>query len=61
MRIFTNDVRYALRKLLYEVSYTDLTTYLAVVLVLGAVSFLACCLPAVRSSRVDPMVALRYQ
>jgi len=46
---------------LYEVSGTDLLTYGVMSLILAGVSFAACYLPARRASRVDPIVALRYE
>ena len=50
-----------LTKLLYGVTATDGLTYAAVVAVLGLVAALACLAPAFRASRVDPLVALRYE
>jgi putative ABC transport system permease protein len=50
-----------LSSLLYEVKPTDTTTYLAVSIILGAVAVIACHSPARRASKVDPMVALRYE
>jgi putative ABC transport system permease protein len=44
---------------LYQVGTTDLRTFVAVPLVLGAVSLLACYLPARRATRIDPVEALR--
>lgn len=50
-----------LAKLLYGVTPTDLVTYATVVFVLGFVATLACLAPAFRASRVDPLIALRYE
>ena len=46
-------------KLLFEVSATDVATFVAVPVLLLAIAALACFLPARRAARVDPSVTMR--
>ena len=47
--------------LLYSVSPTDVVTFTVVPLLLASAALLASYLPALRATRIDPMVALRYE
>jgi hypothetical protein len=47
--------------LLFGVTPTDTSTIALVSLILIVVAFLACLIPARRATKVDPLVALRYE
>jgi putative ABC transport system permease protein len=51
----------AIAAMLFGVSPLDPVTYLGVIVLLVAVSVIACGVPALRAMRVDPIVALRYE
>jgi hypothetical protein len=50
-----------LDSLVFDVQVRDPFTYVAVAAILVLVALMACVIPARKASRVDPIVALRYE
>ena len=50
-----------LKSMLYGVTTTDLTAYVAAIILILAIALAASLAPAIRATRIDPLTALRYE
>ncbi|HEY3768675.1 MAG TPA: ABC transporter permease [Candidatus Angelobacter sp.] len=54
-------IAHLLTSLLFGVQSTDMPTFIAVSILLAALALMACAVPAIRATRVDPLIVLRNE
>jgi len=47
--------------ILFQIAAVDPRTFIAVAIIVGAVSLMASIVPAIRAARIDPLIALRFE
>jgi len=59
--VFATLLTRSMSSLLFGIGSFDVPSFLLTSLLLLAVALLACWIPAYRATRIDPMIALRYE
>ncbi|MBO0724858.1 MAG: FtsX-like permease family protein [Blastocatellia bacterium] len=59
--VLSLTLTWLMKEFLYQVKATDPLTFVTVSLILAAVAMAACCIPAMRATKIDPLAALRNE